>query len=95
MLIPDLDTVRRCRLVHFDALDSIAELGNGFNFRGKDLPPRATTYSKDPFPGAVRGFVQFDCNFLHELPTEWWVNPIPPSSQPQRERDEKCSRRFL
>ena len=56
-------------------LDSIAELGQGLIYHGKDLPEGAVTYSPSRFHGAIRGFVHFDAGVqLHELPTLLWMN---------------------
>lgn len=59
----------------YHKLQSIAELGQGFAFRGQGLPSRTKTFRKEYFDGAEKGFVWFDKDLhTHELPTEFWVN---------------------
>jgi hypothetical protein len=56
-------------------LVNIASVGQGFEFRGADLPEGSYTYSDRKFPKGLAGFVHFDPGLqLHELPTESWVN---------------------
>lgn len=58
-----------------NVLDTIAELGQGLIYHGKELPKGAETYSDKRFGGAVRGFVHFDSSLqLNELPTFYWMN---------------------
>jgi len=72
--IPDLGAVwDYCR--RFRPFQETAEIGQGFTFKGKGLPPGTITFSDRPFPGAVRGFLSFNENIaLHELPREVWLN---------------------
>lgn len=56
-------------------LGTVAEIGQGLFYRGRDLPPGAITYSDRRFAGAVRGFVHFDSALpITELPTPYWMN---------------------
>ncbi len=72
--VPDLIAVWEACRAHKN-LESIAQVGNGFNFFGKQkLPPGAKTVSVTRFPGAKRGFDEFDCDSIHSLPTEKWLN---------------------
>jgi N-6 DNA Methylase len=72
--IPDLEAVwERCD--GFQKFEAIAEIGQGFAFKGKDLAPGVITSSDRRFPGAVRGFLAFDEGLgLHELPRAVWLN---------------------
>jgi hypothetical protein len=59
-------------------LASVASVGQGLIYRGKDLPSGSTTYSDDEFDGSHRGFVLFDRGLqLHELPKSHWMNLDP------------------
>ncbi len=55
-------------------LDSIADLGQGFFFKGQSLPPGATTYSQIRFSGSVPAFIRFDVDYIHQLPKMHWAN---------------------
>lgn len=57
-------------------LQDAARVGEGLSFKPADsLPPDVTTYSEEPFPGAVRGFVHLGRELqLHEAPREMFVN---------------------
>lgn len=56
-------------------LDSIADIGKGLEFKGRDLPEAVFTYSKKYFENAVNGFVRFRKNLnIHELPDLYWMN---------------------
>jgi hypothetical protein len=57
-----------------DKIESIANLGQGFQFKGEHLPRRAKTYAVEEFDGACRAFIHFDVEFIHKLPTEYWAN---------------------
>ncbi len=62
-------------LADAEILASIAELGQGLIYHGRDLPEGAVTYSNESFDGSVRGFIHFDSGLqLHELPTSYWMN---------------------
>jgi len=72
--MPDLQPVWDfCR--DLPRLEDFAEVGQGFTFKGKGLPKGTTTFSKQRFPGGVRGFLKFPKRIpLHELPQEAWLN---------------------
>ncbi len=72
--IPDLGEVwEYCR--RYPPFEESAEIGQGFTFKGKSLPPRTIKFSNRPFPGAVRGFLSLTEDIeLHELPREYWLN---------------------
>ena len=74
MIAPDLANIwDRCR--DLPTLESIATVGKGLSYkRSADLPKGAITFSDAQFPGAVRGFVHFDCPVLHGLPSAKWLN---------------------
>lgn len=73
--VPELEDVWEwCRQQGCSKLGMVADVGLGLIYLGRDLPPGARTYSADRFPGAVRGFVHFDCEYLHETPTAYWLN---------------------
>ena len=74
MLVPDLASIwDSCR--DLPRLRLVAAVGKGLTYKGAaDLPKRAITFSDVRFPSAVRGFAQFDCPFLHELPPVKWLN---------------------
>lgn len=58
-----------------ETLSSVAELGQGFAFKGKNLSAGAITYQKVRFAGSQQGFVHFDNGIgIHELPAKYWVN---------------------
>ncbi|MCA9124392.1 MAG: SAM-dependent DNA methyltransferase [Planctomycetaceae bacterium] len=53
----------------------IAEIGQGMQYKGKDLPPNAVTISDQRFVGSVSGFVRFDPRLLlHTLPSTKWMS---------------------
>lgn len=55
--------------------NEIAEIGQGFTFKGKDLPGGTQTFSDRRFSGATRGFLTFNEDVkIHELPRETWLN---------------------
>jgi len=72
--VPDLESVwEYCR--DWGRLEELADVGQGFTYKGKLLPKNALTYSERRFTGAVRGFLKFpDGIFLHTLPPAMWLN---------------------
>jgi hypothetical protein len=72
--LPDLEEVWTACASN-PTLEEIADVGQGFSYRGRDLPPASITFSKERFPGGHRGFVLFDKGLLlHELPSPYWMN---------------------
>jgi hypothetical protein len=59
-----------------DSIESIAELAQGFQFKGQShLSPGTKTYQLDEFRNAKPAFIHFDSNLaIHLLPTEYWAN---------------------
>jgi len=53
-------------------LESSADIGKGFEFRGRDLSSGAVTLAEGT-PGNVPGFVWFDAETICDLPTEHWI----------------------
>ncbi len=73
--VPELEEVWEwCRQQGCSTLGTMADVGLGLIYLGRELPSGARTYSADRFPGAVRGFVHFDCEYLHQTPTAYWLN---------------------
>lgn len=73
--VPELEEVWDwCRQRRCSTLGTLADVGLGLIYLGRELPSDARTYSADRFPGAVRGFVHFDCEYLHQTPTAYWLN---------------------
>ncbi len=75
LLLPDLHHVwEYCS--ELPKLASVASTGQGLQYKGRDLPRGARTYSNDAFQGAVRGFVHFNDEelLLHQLPKAVWMN---------------------
>jgi N-6 DNA Methylase len=59
-------------------LRDVALVGQGLIYRGVNLPSGSTTYSRERFAGARRGFVLFEPGLqLHELPRDRWMNLNP------------------
>ena len=54
-------------------LDAFAAVGKGFDFRGSDLPAGTATILDSREVGQP-GFVKFDAEYTHVLPTEYRVN---------------------
>jgi len=56
-------------------LQEIADIGKGFDFKGKDLPEGLITFSKTKFSGGVKGFLKFHRDLkLTDLPKIWYLN---------------------
>lgn len=56
-------------------LEEIADIGKGFDFKGKDLPEGVTTFSKTKFTGGSRGFLKFHNDLkITEQPKVWYLN---------------------
>ncbi len=66
--LPDLFDVWQS-LTHCHRLSEFAELGQGFQFKGRDLPPEAVTVATGRH-GGVPGFTTFDASTIFSLPTE-------------------------
>lgn len=78
--IPDLDAVwKSCK--GLPRFDSIAEIGQGFQFRSvgdPEFPSGSITESHEWSPGLVRAFTKLRENVqTHEQPDEVWVNLDP------------------
>ena len=75
--VPELEEVWAA-LADNPTLASIAVLGRGLEYLGKNLPPDSTTYSDQRFDNGQAGFVLFDHGVqLHELPRPYWMNLDP------------------
>ena len=72
--VPDLEAVwNYCD--KWTRLGELAEIGQGFTFKGKDLPKGTVTSSDRKFADTERGFLKFPSGIcLHELPSETWLN---------------------
>lgn len=72
--VPDLEPLWNfCR--DWPRLGALAEIGQGFTYKGKNLPKGAITYSDRKFPDAVPGFLKFpDDAQLHGIPPTTWLN---------------------
>jgi hypothetical protein len=57
-------------------LEDAAQIGEGLSFKREDsLPSGVRTYSQEPFPGAVKGFVRLTRDLqLHRTPPEMLLN---------------------
>jgi hypothetical protein len=74
MRVPDLEEVWLALKSNPKASD-VAELMQGLAYHGKDLPPKARTYSDQRFPGAHQGYIRFEPGLqIHELPRLYWMN---------------------
>lgn len=75
MRVPDLDEVWNC-LVRFPNLATIADVGKGFEFKGRDLPQNAVTIFPPNEPRlGVAGFHRWRRNLaIHELPVRVRMN---------------------
>ncbi len=73
--IPELGPIwEYCR--NLTLLQEIADIGKGFDFKGKDLPEGLITFSKIKFSGGVKGFLKFHRDLkLTDLPKIWYLNP--------------------
>lgn len=76
MRIPDLEEIWQW-VRNYPRLDSIVEIGQGLAFHGRALPAGAVTFQKTRFAGSHPGFVRFDVDFTHQLPTKFWLNLSP------------------
>lgn len=73
--VPELEDVWKwCRQQGCSTLGTMADVGLGLIYLGRELPSDARTYSADRFAGAVRGFVHFDCEYVHQTPIAYWLN---------------------
>lgn len=81
---PELGSVwEYCRKVK--PLEEIADIGKGFDFKGKDLPKGVATFSKTKFPGGTRGFLKFHKNLrITEQPETWFLNLGPEAIRSRR-----------
>jgi hypothetical protein len=60
---------------NYPALGSVVRGGQGFSFKGKDLPDEKKTSEERQFAGSVEGYVSIDETIeLHELPRPRWIN---------------------
>jgi hypothetical protein len=65
-----------CR--HLPALARFVEIGKGLEYKGKDLPADAQTFSPFQFPGAVRGFARVTPELrIDSQQPESWMNVDP------------------
>jgi len=56
-------------------LATMADIGKGLEYKGKELPPGAATISKSKFKGAVRGYAEYDKDVkIIESPRCSWMN---------------------
>ena len=78
LFVPQLGEVWEV-LKHNPKLETIAEAGEGLSFKSSNtLLPGIRTYSKDRFPGAVKGFVRLGSKSkLDGLPPEIYMNLSP------------------
>ena len=68
MIVPDLCEVWDA-MQGLPCLGSMVDLGQGFQFKGRDLPPGAETVVDGQHRG-VPGFIRFDAKTIYSLPTE-------------------------
>jgi len=87
MLLPDLFDVWDA-VKGLPCLASMADLGQGFQFKGRDLPPGAETVVDGQHRG-VPGFIRFDAQTIYSLPTEHRV--ITDADVIQRARTGLCT----
>ena len=74
--LPDLEEVWNA-LADYPPLADVAALSKGLDYLGQ-LPPGATAYSEQRFPGSQPGFVRLDRRVqLHQLPRLYWMNLDP------------------
>ena len=74
MRVPDLEEVWLALADNPKAAD-LAEIANGLDYHGKDLPTGVRTYSEVQFPGAYQGFVRLERGMrIHQLPKLYWMN---------------------
>jgi hypothetical protein len=75
--VPELEEVWEwCR--HLPPLARFVEIGKGLEYKGKDLPADAHTFSRFQFPGAVRGFARVTPDLrIDSQPSELWMNVDP------------------
>lgn len=60
---------------NYPALRSVVQGGQGFSFKGKDLPDGKKKSEVQRFAGSVEGYVSIDGAVkLHELPKPLWIN---------------------
>jgi len=78
LLVPQLGEVWES-LRHLPTLGTIARAGEGLSFKRSDvLPPGISTYSSEPFPNAVKGYVRLGSKLqLHGRPHEMYMNLSP------------------
>lgn len=69
--LPDLFGVWQS-LTYCHSLSEFAEVGKGFEYKGRDLPPEAVTVTTGQ-RGGVPGFIKFDASTIFSLPTEHYV----------------------
>jgi len=72
--IPELNSVwEYC--IKLRTLQEIADIGKGFDFKGKDLPEGVTTFSKTKFSGAIKGLLKFHKDLkITDQPKIWYLN---------------------
>lgn len=63
---------------HLPPLARFIEIGQGLEYKGKDLPADAHILSRFQFPGAVRGFARVTPELrIDSQPSETWMNVDP------------------
>ena len=74
LYVPELDEVwQYCN--DFPKLMTAANVGKGFDFRGKDLPKGTITYDKKRFKGATRGFRKITGQLMtYDIPEMYYLN---------------------
>jgi hypothetical protein len=74
LYVPELDEVwQYCN--DFPKLRTVADVGKGFDFRGKDLSEGTITYNKKMFKGATRGFRKIHEQLMtYDVPEIYYLN---------------------
>jgi len=73
--VRELDDVWTFCEKNYPCLKSVVEGGQGFSFKGKDLPKGKRTFSEERFPSAVEGYESLSRDIrLHNLPRTYWLN---------------------
>ena len=72
--VPEADEVwQYCN--HLPTLTTVADVGKGFDFQGKDLPEGVIRYDKKNFKGAKKGFKKINKKLMtHDLPDIFYLN---------------------
>ena len=59
----------------YQRLCDVADIGNGFDFKGKRLPPNSITVSSNPFKSGIKGFFSYSQTIkITELPNKVYMN---------------------